>query len=113
MPYNSILMDTVIETTIFTKRADDNWTEEQRENFVSHIAESPKAGDVIKGTGGVRKIRWGSGGRGKRGGVRVIYFHRTEQGEIWLITMYAKSERETIPAHELKAIKEAIESNLD
>ncbi len=50
-------------------------------------------GVVIPGSGGVRKLRWCAEGRGKRGGVRVIYYWRTRQGEIWLLTIYAKNER--------------------
>ena len=64
-------------------------------------------GEVVPGSGGVREIRWGKEGAGKRGGVRDIYFNSTNK-ETWLLTMYAKSERENISAHELKKIKEAI-----
>ncbi|HPB90340.1 MAG TPA: hypothetical protein PLD80_02380 [Rugosibacter sp.] len=60
--------------------------------------------------GGVRKTRWGSTGRGKRGGVRVIYFNRLANGEIWLLLVYGKSMRENIPAHVLRQIKEEIEN---
>jgi len=68
----------------------------------------PTAGDVIPATGGVRKIRWVRKGSGKRGGVRVIYYNRLEKGEIWLLSIYAKSAVETIQPHVLKAIKEEI-----
>lgn len=62
---------------------------------------------------GVRKVRWSREGVGKRGGVRVIYYNRLANGEIWLLTMYAKSARENIPAHQLKAIKEIIDHEND
>jgi hypothetical protein len=62
------------------------------------------------GSGGVRKVRWGIAGRGKRGGVRVIYFNRLTDGEIWLLLVYGKSVRENIPAHVLREIKEEIEN---
>ena len=65
-------------------------------------------GDVMRGSGGVRKIRWGTAGRGKRGGIRVIYYLRPRQGEIWMLTRYAKNEAESIPGHILKKIKEEI-----
>ena len=58
----------------------------------------------------IRKVRWGSTGRGKRGGVRVIYFNRLANGEIWLLLVYGKSVRENIPAHVLRQIKEEIEN---
>ena len=100
-------MNTVIETNIFSAKATKVWTPKQYEDFVVYIASTPDAGEVVPGSGGVRKIRWGKEGAGKRGGVRVIYFNSANK-ETWLLTMYAKSERENISAHELKKIKEAI-----
>lgn len=67
------------------------------------------AGSVERGSGGVRKVRWAQKGKGKSGGARVIYYNRLENGEIWLLTLYAKSDRSTIPSHELKLIKEVID----
>ncbi len=61
------------------------------------------------GTGGVRKVRWAQKGKGKSGGVRVIYFNRLTDEQIWLLTLYSKSDRSTIPAHELRLIREAID----
>lgn len=72
------------------------------------LTDNPEAGVVMRGSGGVRKIRWGTAGRGKRGGIRVIYYLRTRQGEIWMLTLYAKNEAESIPGHILKKIKEEI-----
>lgn len=71
---------------------------------------NPEAGDVIPGSGGVRKLRWGVAGRGKRGGLRVIYFWRLRQGEIWMLTLYAKNVADNIPAKVLKKIKEEIDA---
>lgn len=102
-------MYTVIETPLFQRLADDYWTEEERSSFVSFIAAHPEAGEVVPGSGGVRKVRWGIAGRGKRGGVRVIYFNRLSSGEIWLLVLYAKARAENIPAHVLRQIKEEIE----
>ena len=63
--------------------------------------------EVVPNSGGVRKVRWAKATSGKSGGVRVIYFN-TAFKVTWLLTLYGKNERETIPAHELKKIKEAI-----
>ena len=101
-------MNTIIETAIFSAKASKVWTREEYDDFVTYIANNPNAGKVVSGSGGVRKIRWARAGAGKRGGVRVIYFNSYRQ-QIWLLTMYAKNERKTIPAHELKMIKEAID----
>ncbi len=65
---------------------------------------------MIPGSGGVRKVRWGVAGRGKRGGLRVIYFLRLRRGEIWMLTLYAKNVGDNIPAKVLKKIKEAIDA---
>lgn len=58
---------------------------------------------------GLRKVRWGRAGSGKRGGVRAIYYNRLANGEIWLLLVYGKSVRDNIPAHVLRQIKEEIE----
>ena len=84
-------MLTLIESPIFTKLWPDYWSEEERGEFVAWLAKNPDAGDVIPGSGGVRKIRWGRKDQGKRGGVRVIYFIQLNNGLIWLLTLYAKS----------------------
>lgn len=103
-------MFTVIETPLFSKLVADYWSEEERGAFATFIAQNPEAGDVVPGSGGVRKIRWARKGAGKRGGVRVIYFNRLVDGEIWLLLIYAKSARDNIPAHVLKEIREEIEN---
>ena len=62
----------------------------------------------MRGTGGVRKLRWAGAGRGKRGGIRVIYYWKTVNDEIWMLTLYGKNERETIAAHTLRQIAREI-----
>jgi hypothetical protein len=73
------------------------------------LIEDPETGDLIPGSGGVRKVRWGVRGRGKRGGIRVIYYARTHQGQIWMLTLYAKNVADNIRAHVLRQIKEEID----
>ena len=73
------------------------------------MSQNPELGDVIPGSGGIRKVRWGTRGRGKRGGVRVIYFVRNEAGVIWMLTIYAKNVAESIPVHLLRRIRREIE----
>jgi hypothetical protein len=70
----------------------------------------PEAGKVVPGSGGVRKLRWGIAGRGKSGGVRIIYYFKKRDDEIWLLTIYSKSETENIPAHILRQISEEIKN---
>ena len=102
-------MYTIIETPTFQEDARKLWSQEERGAFCAWIAENPEIGDVIPGSGGCRKLRWARAGSGKRGGVRVIYFTKLAHGEIWLLVIYSKSVRENIPAHILKAIREALE----
>lgn len=104
-------MYTVVETPTFVSDAKDLWSEDERGAFCAWIAANPNAGDVIPGSGGCRKVRWSRGGVGKRSGVRVIYFTRMENGEIWLLVIYAKSVRGNMPTHVLKAIREAVEND--
>ena len=76
-------MFTIIETPTFEADARKVWTEEDRSAFFSWLAANPEIGDPIPGSGGCRKVRWSVAGSGKRGGVRVIYFTRLANGEIW------------------------------
>ena len=103
-------MLSVIETPTFSRLAADYWTEDERGGFAAWIAQHPDAGDVISGSGGCRKVRWARKGMGKRGGVRVIYFNRLANGEVWLLLIYAKNVQDNIPGHTLRAIKEEIEN---
>ncbi len=89
-------MLTVIETPVFFRYATKVWDADERDEFVAWLAEHPDAGDVIAATGGLRKVRWSRPGMGKRGGVRVIYMLRTAQGELVLLTVYAKAEHDTL-----------------
>ena len=100
---------TVIETPVYASKVERILTDNEREAVAVFLARNPEAGSVVRGSGGVRNMRWARQGRGKSGGARVIYYNRLENGEIWLLTMYTKNERSTIPAHELRMIKEAID----
>jgi hypothetical protein len=102
-------MFTVVETLLFQKQWPLYWSEEERGEFSAHIAENPDAGDVVPGSGGIRKVRWRRAGSGKSGGVRVIYFTRIVQEEIVLLTLYAKSTTDNLTAAKLKEIRRVLE----
>lgn len=102
-------MLTFIETKLFTRLIGDYMSDEEYLVLQNALMSNPEAGDLIRGSGGVRKLRWSLTGRGKRGGIRVIYYLRTQQGQIWMLTAYAKNVAETIPVGVLKKIKEAID----
>ena len=73
-----------------------------------YMLDNPKAGPVVRGSGGVQKIRWNVRGRGKSGGVRVIYYI-SDGDSFWMLTIYGKGDVESIPGPMLKKIKEAME----
>jgi hypothetical protein len=102
-------MLTVVESPIFQRLWPRYWEEDERAEFAAFIASNPEAGAVIRGSGGVRKVRWSREGAGKSSGVRVVYLTRNEVGEIYLLTLYAKSEKSTISAATLKEIRRALE----
>jgi len=98
-----------IETKLFTRLADEHLADDELFRLQGYLNENPEAGAIIRGSGGVRKLRWAAAGRGKRGGLRIIYYLRSKQGEIWLLTLYAKNEAESISGATLKKIKEEID----
>ena len=102
-------MFTFIETKLFSRVADKHLSDDELARLQHFLSENPEAGDIIRESGGVRKLRWGATGRGKRGGLRIIYYLRSKQGEIWLLTLYAKNVAESIPGPTLKKIKEEID----
>ena len=95
-------MYTVVETPTFQKQAEKIWSEFERMDFIDWIAENPLSGDVIPGAQGARKVRWSVAGRGKRGGVRVIYFNLTNQGVLILLMVYTKSEQSNLEPGEIR-----------
>ena len=83
----------VIETPEFISQADELMTERDREELISYLACNPTAGDVVPGAGGIRKLRWRLEGRGKRGGARVIFFFHSADVPLFVLTVFAKSQR--------------------
>ena len=87
---------TVAETAVFTRQASALWSDDERFEFVDFIARNPEAGDLIPASGGVRKVRWGRQGSGKRGGVRIIYFYHDPAMPLYLLMIYAKARRDDL-----------------
>ncbi|MDO8275868.1 MAG: type II toxin-antitoxin system RelE/ParE family toxin [Serpentinimonas sp.] len=103
-------MLTVVETTLFQRQWPLYWTEEERGCFAAYIAEHPTAGNVVPESGGIRKVRWSRAGSGKSGGLRVIYFTRTPEDEVVLLTLYAKAKTDNLTGAKLKEIRRALEN---
>ncbi len=102
-------MISFVETKLFTRLLQEYLSDDEYSKLQQALAAHLEAGTVIPGSGGVRKLRWGVAGRGKRSGIRVIYFLRTRQGQIWMLTLYPKNVAENIPSHVLKQIKDEID----
>lgn len=98
-----------IETPIFTRRLRDLLSDDSYAEFQRQLADRPDMGDVIEGTGGIRKVRVSSSGHGKRGGSRVIYYHFTVASQIALLLIYPKNEKDDLTADERKVLKQIIE----
>ncbi|WP_148861321.1 type II toxin-antitoxin system RelE/ParE family toxin [Marinobacter fonticola] len=99
-----------IETSTFTNLLPDYLSDEEYRGLQTYLMQKPDAGDLIKGSGGVRKVRWAPTGSGKSGGFRAIYYWKKSDHEIWMLTLYSKSERASIQGHMLKHIAEAIKN---
>ena len=102
-------MLTFVETRLFTKRLREYLADDEYRALQEALIANPQAGGVIRGSGGVRKLRWNVAGRGKRGGIRVIYYLRSKHGEIWMLTVYAKNVVDSVPPSLLRKIREEID----
>lgn len=98
-----------IETQLFTKQLRELLDDDCYAKFQRQLALRPEAGDMIEGTGGIRKIRVATSGRGKRGGSRVIYYHFTAAAQIALLMIYPKNEKDDLTPAECKVLKQIIE----
>ena len=89
-------MLTVAELPEYIRRVERLMSTSERLDIVNYLAAHPKAGDLMEGTGGVRKLRWGRGAQGKSGAVRVIYYVHSDRMPLYLLTLFAKNERANI-----------------
>ena len=99
---------TIVETKAFEERAKSRMTREEVNSVITLIASNPLCGDVIKATGGIRKVRFAIGGKGKRGGVRIIYYFYNEDVPVFLLTVFAKNEKSDLTQSESKALAKLV-----
>ena len=98
-----------IESKLFEKLREKYLNDESYRALQNFLVEQPLTGDVIQGTGGLRKLRWSANGKGKRGGVRTIYLYLTEKSHIHFLTLYAKNEVSDLTTDEKKILKRIVE----
>ena len=99
---------TVVETRGFQQRAATRMSDAERQDFITFVAGHPADGVIMVGTGGVRKSRWGVGARGKSGGVRVIYYYHNSTMPIFLLTVFAKNERNNLSQRDKNILKQVV-----
>lgn len=103
------MLITVAELPEYQRQAEKLLSVEGRQDIVNYLAAFPKSGDLIRGTGGVRKLRWARSGRGKSGGVRVIYYFHSERMPLYLLTVFSKSERTDLTPAERNELRQLVE----
>jgi mRNA-degrading endonuclease RelE of RelBE toxin-antitoxin system len=101
-----------IETPLFTKLIKDLLSDEEYRLLQQTVLLRPEAGDLIRGSGGLRKIRWNTPGSGKRGGLRVIYFWDVSENTIYMLLPYKKSKQEDLTPEQLKVLRKLIKEGL-
>src|SRR5579863_3570401 len=103
-----------IEASSFTRSVSNYFDDDEYRKLQTELASKPELGDVMPGTGGFRKLRWADPkrGKGRRGGLRVIYFYFVGEQQIWIMTLYGKNEAVDLSPKEKKELRGAIESEL-
>jgi mRNA-degrading endonuclease RelE of RelBE toxin-antitoxin system len=99
----------IVETSVFTRQVLDLLTAEEYRKVQAALVNRPNLGSVIEGSGGLRKLRWGVHGRGKRGGVRIIYYWAAEQERLLMLFVYAKTVRDDLTPTQLKILRKIVE----
>lgn len=100
----------IIETSIFTRQVANLLPDDEYRKLQVLLANRPTAGDLIRGSGGLRKIRWALPGQGKRGGVRVIYYWAVAHERLLMLFMYPKTERGDLTPEQIKVLRQIIET---
>ncbi|HEX2092280.1 MAG TPA: type II toxin-antitoxin system RelE/ParE family toxin [Longimicrobiaceae bacterium] len=101
-----------VESRAFSRRRAEHLDEEDFRALQSALVRNPHAGDQIPGTGGLRKLRWAGVGRGKRGGVRIIYYPLLSRNMIFLLLLYAKNEQENLTPEQKRILQALVEAEI-
>lgn len=108
MDYNENL-NSIAEVPSFIRLADKLLSQVERSDLINYLAEHPKAGDLMEGTGGVRKLRWGRGSQGKSGGVRIVYYFHDDAMPLYLLTLFAKGDKANLSKAERNELASLID----
>ncbi len=99
----------IIETPIFSKQLRTTLSDDEYRQLQQSLVRQPDAGQIIPGSGGLRKLRWSAEGRGKRGGVRLIYYWFTAQAHLLLLFIYPKNVQDDLTPNQLRQLKKIVE----
>ena len=102
----------IIETAIFTKRVNERLNDEQYRLLQWILVRAPESGKIIPGSGGLRKLRWAGSGRGKRGGIRLIYYWFPKQDRLLMLFLFAKNEQADLTMQQLKTLRLVVQREL-
>jgi mRNA-degrading endonuclease RelE of RelBE toxin-antitoxin system len=102
-----------VESPAFARRREEHLDDEAFRALQAALVDNPEVGDRVPGTRGLRKVRWAGSGRGKRGGVRVIYFALTSRSVIFLLLLYAKNEQEDLTPDQARLLRAVVEVELE
>ncbi len=100
----------IIETSVFTRQVLELLTDDEYLKLQVMLARRPNVGSIIRGSGGLRKVRWAGSGRGKRGGIRVIYYWAVVQEQMLMLLLYAKNEQDDLAPEQLKVLRTIVEA---
>lgn len=100
------------ETSIFTKIILDLISDDSYRQLQQELIKNPETGKIIKSSGGIRKVRWNTQDKGKRGGIRVIYYWITAEDELYMLYAYPKAKQEDLTSQQLSVLKTVVEEEL-
>jgi len=100
----------IVETRVFTRRIDDLLSPEEYRLLQLALVTRPDVGKIIRGTGGLRKLRWAVSGRGKRGGARIIYFWHPPRRQLLMLFAFAKNEADDLTVEQRRALRRVVQT---
>jgi mRNA-degrading endonuclease RelE of RelBE toxin-antitoxin system len=108
MPYDGAMSAAIAYTSVYEKRVGEILRAQERNAMELYVAGNPEIHPIVRGTGGVRKARWGRQGKGKRGGARVIYFYRSAADVVYFLDIYGKAVKEDLTPADKQQLKELV-----
>lgn len=103
------MLSTVIELPEFIRHSSTLFTAEENKALIDYLAANPKAGDILEGTGGIRKLRWARGSKGKSGGARIIYYYHDQRIPLYLLTAFGKNEQANLSKAERNQLAKLVD----